>query len=306
MYLSNLLQKVYSDLGQTPKNYGQFTATGGSATTFVNSAWGDLESPPETDAFKNMIAFIVRDAGGANASPEGKWSKVSAYADATYTGTIATVTDAIASGDWIMLVSQDKFPLEQVIFCVNRALENLGTIELINTSLTSAANQTEYAVPIALKNRKPLAVYYQGNTNDSNDNNWVHVSSYRFEGATPGSAGTLYLPQLPSGRTIRIVYEGVHPLVTDYNSYISETIHPEVLTAAAIVEVLAWYNRLDENQSGNDFHLWLEGEYRDKRLPMALQRNPIEKAGRNLRYSIFHDQRAIGTVNDYNIDLVHL
>jgi len=205
MYLSNLLQKVYSDLGQTPKNYGQFTATGGSATTFVNTAWGDLESPPETDAFKNMIAFVVSDAGGANASPEGKWGKISAYADSTYMGTIATVTDAIASGDRIMIVSQDKFPLDQVIFCVNRALENLGTIELVNTSLTSASDQTEYAVPLALKNRRPLAIYYQGDTSDSNNNNWIPVSSYRFEGATPGSTGRVKVTEAVAPRVVKVL-----------------------------------------------------------------------------------------------------
>jgi hypothetical protein len=302
MYLSNLLQKVYSDLGQTPKNYGQFVATGGSATTFVNDAWGELESPPETDAFKNMLAFVVRDAGGANASPEGKWGRISAYVDSTYTGTIATVTDAIASGDRIMIVSQDKFPLDQVIFCVNRALENLGTIELVNTSLTSASDQTEYAVPLALKNRKPLAIYYQGDTSDSNNNNWIPVSSYRFEGATPGSTGTLYLPQLPASRTIRIVYEGIHPVVSDYNSYVSESIHPEVATNAAILEVLSWYNRLDENQGGNDFFLWLEGEYRDKRLPMSLAKNPIEKVKRSPRWSTFHTGRAV----NYDVDIVEI
>ena len=305
MYLSNLLQKVYSDLGQTPKNYGQFVATGGSATTFINTAWGDLESPPETDAFKNMIAFVVRDAGGANASPEGKYSKISAYADSTYTGTIATVTDAIASGDRIMIVSQDKFPLDQVIFCVNRALENLGTIEYPDTSLTSAANQTEYAVPVTLKNKKPKAVYYQGITNDTNNNAWIPVSSYRFEGSTGGTTGTLYLPQLPTGRTIKLVCDRIHPVVSDYNSYISESIHPEVATNAVVLEVLSWYNRLDENQSGNDFFLWLESEYRDKRLPMSLAKNPIEKESRLPRYSIFHNQKS-GTANDYDIDLVHL
>jgi len=122
MYLSNLLQKVYSDLGQTPKNYGQFVATGGSTTTFVNSGFGELESPPETDAFKNMIAFVVRDAGGVSASPEGKFKRITAYDDSTYTGTLeATITDSIASGDRLMIATQNSFPVDQVIFCGNIA-----------------------------------------------------------------------------------------------------------------------------------------------------------------------------------------
>jgi hypothetical protein len=305
MYLSKLIQSIYSDLGQTPKNYGNFTATGGSATTFVNSAWGDMESPPETDAFKGMVAFVVQDAGGAGASPEGKWGKISAYADSTYTGTIPTVTDSIASGDRIMIASQNSFPIDQIIFCVNRALENLGTIELVDTSLTTGASQTEYALPLALKTKKPLAVYYQGTTNDSNNNNWIPVSGWRMEGSTPGTTGTLYLPQLPADRTLRIVYDGIHPVVSSYNSYVSESIHPKVAVAASILEVLSWYNRLDENQGSNDYFLWLEGEYRDKRLPMALMEHPVEKTKRSPRYSVFYDQKG-ERYNDFNIDLVHL
>lgn len=303
MYLSNLLQKIYSDLGQTPKNYGQFVATGGSATTFVNSGFGELESPPETDAFRNMIAFVVRDAGGTSASPEGKYKRITAYDDSTYTGTLeSTITDSIASGDRLMIATQNSFPVDQVIFCVNRALENLGTIELVDTSLTTASEQTEYAVPLAMKGKKPLAVYYQGITNDSNDNRWVAVSSYRFEGAAPGSTGTLYISQLPADRTLRIIYEGIHPAVSDYNSYVSESIHPKVATAAGILEVLSWYNRLDENQGGNDYFLWLEGEYRDKRLPMALSENPIEKVNRSPRYSVFHSGRSA----NYDVDVVSI
>ncbi len=52
--LTNILQNLYSGLGQTPNNTGVFEATGGSATTFVNTNWQYLESPPETDFCKDM------------------------------------------------------------------------------------------------------------------------------------------------------------------------------------------------------------------------------------------------------------
>lgn len=294
MYLSNLLQNIYSDLGQTPKNYGQFTATGGSATTFVNSAWGDLESPPETDAFKNMMAFVVRDAGGANASPEGRWGRISAYVDSTYTGTMATVTDAIASGDEMMIVSQDKFPLQEVIFRVNRALQNLGTIIIRDTSLTTSGSTTAYTIPVALKYSPPVMVMW-GDDVDG----WTPVSDRAYEPTSTGTAGRLILPNLPSGYTIAYFYKGLHPNVNAYNSVIEETVHPKVATAAAIIEVLSWYNRLDENQGGNDFFLWLEGEYRDKHLPMALAENPITKPSHTPRYSVFYDY----TVNKYRTNV---
>ena len=92
---TNLVQNILSELGQLEPNFGLFEATGGSATTFVNTGFGNFENPPEQDVFKNYLAIVVRDAAGANAAPEGKWSVCSAYADDTFTGTIATVTDAI-------------------------------------------------------------------------------------------------------------------------------------------------------------------------------------------------------------------
>ncbi len=72
--LTNLLQNIYSDLGQTPNNTGIFFATGGSATTFVNANWNLLESQPETDVFKNMYVFVTKDAtvaAGEDALDEG-------------------------------------------------------------------------------------------------------------------------------------------------------------------------------------------------------------------------------------------
>jgi len=114
--LSNLLQTIYSDLGQTPKNIGSFSATTNStATQFVNTDWQYLENPPETDSLKGMYLFVASDAGGLSASPEGKWRRITGYTDSTYTGTIATTTDAITAGDRCVIAKQDLFPIEEVI-----------------------------------------------------------------------------------------------------------------------------------------------------------------------------------------------
>lgn len=286
-YASNLVQNILSELGQVEANFGLFEATGGSATTFINTNFANFENPPETDAFKNYLAIVVRDAGGANASPEGKWSLVSAYADGTQTGTIATVTDAIASGDTIMLAKQDKFPLQQILFAINRGLESLGDVPLnSDTTLTTVANQTEYNIPVAVK-RGLKQVWMQTITNDANDNKWVEIHDKRNELTTAGTASILYLPQLPSGRTIRLVYDGIHPKITAYNSEISEYIHPKVATAAAIVKLLEWYNRQDANQDADSYYLFLEGKYKNENLPQALMENPIPKVRRSPKYSIF-------------------
>lgn len=285
--VSNLVQNIYNELGQVEPTFGLFTATGGSATTFINTNFANYENPPETDSFKNYLAIVVRDAGGASASPEGKWGLVSAYVDSTQTGTIATVTDAIASGDTIMLAKQDKFPLQQVLFAINRGLESLGDIPgNADASLTTAALQTEYSIPVAVK-RGLKQVWIQGQTNDANDNRWSKINDYRSEWAVGGTAATLFVPQFTSGYSLRLIYDGVHPTISAYSDVINEYVHPKVATAACIVKLLEWYNRQDSNQDPQSYHLWLEGEYRNRHLPLAMAQEPIQKPKKSPRYSVF-------------------
>ena len=276
---TNLIQNILSELGQLEPNFGLFEATGGSATTFVNTGFGNFENPPEQDVFKNHLAIVVRDAAGASASPEGKWAVCSEYADITFTGTIATVTDAITSGDTIMLAKQDKFPLSQILFSINRGLESLGDLPLnADTSLTTVNNQTEYSIPVSVK-RGLKQVWI-----DYNDGVPVRVTDMRNELTSGGTASILYLPSTDAGYTIRLVYDGAHPVVSAYNSIINEYVHPRVATCVSIIKLLEWYNRRDENQDSSSYFLWLEGEYRTKHLPQALAENKIQKPVKSARF----------------------
>lgn len=276
---SNLVQNIYNELGQVDPTFGLFAATGGSATTFINTNFANYENPPETDAFKNYLAIVVRDAGGASASPEGKWSLVSAYADGTQTGTIATVTDAIASGDVIMLAKQDKFPLQQVLFAVNRGLEHLGDLPSnANTSLTADAGTIEYSVPVAVKRGLRQVWIYNGFR-------WDRINDYRIELTEGNTAATLYLDGY-SGN-LKLVYDGSHSVVSAYSDVINEYVHPKVATAACIIKLLEWYNRQDANQDAQSYFLWLENEYRNRHLPMALAENPIQRPKISPKYSVF-------------------
>lgn len=277
MYLSDLIQNIYSDLGQTDPIIGNFVATGGSATTFINTDWANLENPPEEDAIKGRYAFIVATTDGL--APQGKWSKVSAYVDSTNTATIATVTELIGAGDVIMLPKQDNFPLQEVIARVNRALTNLGNIVVPDTSITSTGDGY-YTVPLTLKNKRPRSVWY-----GSDADGWYPVSDWVFEPAAAGTTGKIFLPSVASGYTIKLMYYGIHPYVSTYNASIYEPIHPKVATLASIVELLTWYNNRDENQGANEFYLYLLGEKR-KELAQALSENPIEKPDKTPRYFV--------------------
>lgn len=243
---SNLVQNILNALGQVEPVFGLFDATGGSATTFVNTNFGNYENPPEQDVFKNYLAIVVRDNGGAGASPEGRWGLVSAYNDTTFTGTIATVTDLIASGDTIMLAKQDKFPLSQILFSINKGLESLGDLPSnADESLTTISGQEEYDVPVSVK--RGLKQVKIEETNGV----WAEVTDRRNELTGAGTASRLYIPWSLAGRTIRLIYDGPHAVISAYNTPINEYVHPDVATCASVLKLLEWYNRRDENQDAD-------------------------------------------------------
>ena len=231
--LSKVMARAWREMGFSI----DILATGGSATTIVDTN----TQYTSDDSLLGGTAIVVRDAGGAGASPEGKFARITDFVASTKTFTIDTVTDAVASGDAVLLATP-RIKLPQMIQAVNDGLSNLGTISLVDTSLTSAAAQTEYALPVALKIKRLLDVQYLTHLNDTNDNRYRSImGETSYVPAAPGSTGLLILPQLPASRTIKIIYEGVHPVLSAYSDVVSETIQEELAVAAAIDKALTWY-----------------------------------------------------------------
>lgn len=272
---------VWGNLGKI-EAFEEFLATGGSTTTIANGKIAERQDRPEDNYSIDYTAIVVRDAGGANAAPEGEMQRVNAYVSTTYTHTVDTAfTAAVASGDKIAIVNSD-IPLLEMYRAINNALSKRGEIPLVDTSLTSDVNKTEYALPVALKREDLIRVEYQTITNDSNDNRWTHIQHYDIIPAAPGSTGLLILPQLPQGRTIRLTYMGVHPKITTYSSVISEYIHPSVVYAAVKKEALAWYN----STTGGGENYWLQKENEAaQELETALRDYPIWTPKRTQKYS---------------------
>ena len=100
---SNIVQNVLAELGQVDPVFGLFTATGGSATTFINTNFANYENPPDTDAFKNYLAIVVRDAAGAGADPEGRWAICSAVSCIAQSCVRSAAAPGGASSGWARL-----------------------------------------------------------------------------------------------------------------------------------------------------------------------------------------------------------
>lgn len=232
--LSKVAQRVWRETGWSI----DCQATGGSTTTVVDTN----TIYTTTNALAGGTAVIVRDAGGAAAAPEGEFSRISAFDSGTKTFTLAsTLTSAVASGDAVLLATP-KIKLPQMIQAINDGLANLGLITLVDTSLSTVAQQREYSLPVGLKINRIIDVLLQTKTGDSDDNRYVSIfGSVRFFPAAPGTVGILeLLEDFPTSRTIKIIYEGVHPTLSAFSDKVSETIEEELAVAAAMDKALTW------------------------------------------------------------------
>ena len=232
---SRIMQRAYRELGMLT----DIIATGGAVGSII-----DTNSRFTADnAMLNGTAFVVLDAGGAGAAPQGEYRTISGYTASTETFTVGTdFTVAVASGDYIGL-ARSTIPALQMFQALQDGLQDLGYIDLIDTSITTAAEQDEYTLPVGLKYDEPVDVLMQGTTSDSNANLYESIRQYvKIFPAAPGSTGILEARDLAAGYLLKIIYRGTHPMLTVHSSVISETIPEGLAVAATIDKALDWLN----------------------------------------------------------------
>jgi hypothetical protein len=236
-------------------NGDEFLATSGSNTTTIeNTLIGNNETQPDDNYGVGYTAFVVRDAGGASAAPENEFQTISAYNSATYKWTVSSAfTSAVGTGDAIA-IADNSIPSTTMMSLANRMLKDLGRIELVDsTSLTtvSSVGGYDYTLPIVAKYslRRVEVAQWLGDSYDI-------VYSRKITPSTPNATGLLTLPDMISGLTIKLWYEGVHPTLTAYNSVISETVDEDLAIKGLIAYALQWYNR----SIGGSQDYWLQSE----------------------------------------------
>lgn len=272
---SNLLQDAFRKIGISTTG----VATGGSTTSVIDTLIGDRYT--DNDMVGGSM-FIVRDAGGASAAPENEWGVISEYVQSSNTFTIPTLTAAVGAGDTYMF-TMPFISLYEMLELANQALKSLGDIASVYSTFTTASQQTEYALPVVLKRKDIIRIDVQTHLNDSDDNRYEPVSNWDIIPAAPGSTGLLVIPQYPSGYTIRIIYNGIHPTLTAYNSPISETIHPELISNMLVKSALGWYN--GRTGGSEDYWLQKENEYAQK-AELSRMQFPIWKSNQQARWFV--------------------
>ena len=247
MQLTDLIQKVYSRLGQTTT----YRATGGSTTTLVNSLWTNFGF--DDDTFNNGALVVISTTD--DAAPQGEFGYTSDYDEGSTTLTFSpAMTAAIESGDRVAFL-RPLYPLDDMIEVVNDALHEIGkVVPAPDTSITTASNQTEYTLPRALRNERILKAEIQGITTDANDNQWKEIPVKEIP-ADAGSASTIIIPQYETGYTVRLWYKYYHPRVEAYSDYIHESIPEELIVAYVVAMAREWY--IGRTQSNDPIDLQL-------------------------------------------------
>jgi hypothetical protein len=213
---------------------GTCTGTGTTATIV------DANRNEADDAWNSGTAFILYDAGGAGAAPQGEWSVISDFVYSTHTITVSPVlTVATATSDRYA-VAKKRYDRGLMIQQINAALTKMGPMPVTDkTTITLASGQSEYTLPVNA-NYDLRQVWIQG-LNDSDDNQWYEYHSWRIEKAATGTGSLLIMTGgIESGMDVKLVYLGLHPTLNVASDKIAEGIYIDRLVANAKVGCLEW------------------------------------------------------------------
>lgn len=215
-------------------------ASGGTDTTIIDAdATGTKEiGGREDDYFNGGIAGISYDQAGAGAAPQGEFSEVSDFVQTNPTITLQdALTVAVAAGDHYW-VSKRRFAWTRIRQALNTVLDDIEVRSEDTTTITTAAQQTEYDLPANVKQLRE--VYIQATIGDPNDNDWKPWNAWEVIKTGIGTANKLLLTQQPpTGRVLRLVFSGPHPPLRIYSSQLDEDININVPVYGAVAELHA-------------------------------------------------------------------
>lgn len=198
------------------------TTADGSTTTLIDSA-----RVTEVDDFWNGGTLWITSGTYSGNSRKvtdflnsiGMFTFSPALAGAPGTGN----TYSVINGDW---------PKEMLIQFINQALQDMGDVPAIDTSLTTTANTARYALPSGVYNIKRVEI--EENISSAYPYIpwllWREIDGYlEFD---------LQYPE--AGKTIRLTYEAKHATVSSDASIISNYVDLRLLVWSAAVHAWRW------------------------------------------------------------------
>lgn len=271
--LSDIMRGAFTDTGQMTV----VTATGGSATTIVDTATRYTTD----DALVGGTAFVIKTTDGL--TPQGKFARISDFVASTKTFTIDTVTDAIGAGDIIGLV-RPTIPLLTMKQAVNDALkDHIGTISRVDVSLTSSSGYATYTLPAGVWIKRIIDVQLEpGGILAVPDPITVfsalpYISIVDRVEILPTATGVQMIStDLPAGQIIKLIYEGTHPALDLYSDTVHETVPEALLKAGAVDKALTWLVAKRGDSALGTFLLQKLNDARQT-IANAKQENPVNR-----------------------------
>lgn len=248
--LFDLTYRVARELGYLEEGIATAGSTGSISDT--------NDRTEDADFWNGGTVWVLRDAAGAGAAPEGEYAIISDFATPTVT-LRANLTVAPAAGDRYA-IADARVPLHTIISKINQALLDMGVVPYVDTStITIVDNCTEYSLPIGagLDLRE---VWVQTINTDANDNRYTPVQGWYIQYSTIGTADILMLPtQFDAGYKLKLVYMALHPELTEYNDAVSEAVPVERIVYPAVRDCLVWLKqRTRRDEFNEDIARWSE------------------------------------------------
>ena len=254
-------------------------ATGGSTSTLLDSV-GRTE---EDDNYNGGTVWLITDAGGASAAPEGEFPIITDFAN---TGGVvsATFTVAPAAGDTYGIATA-RYPRDVLIEAINRQLVKYKMKRYDATSLDVVSAQSEYTLPAGITGANLIGVY-ESTVDDSNDNQWVELNFHVQEAAT-GSTHTVVIDSKMIGvdNDFLLEYYDWHPRLYLSTDKIDGDIPLALIlpAAAAHAEIIRMRTYGSESKLDIDMLQFArqEAEKAERRYPMRYKqrRGSINEAG---------------------------
>lgn len=288
--LFDLVLRMLTELGTLRTG----TVTGGTTSTIIDT---NMLDQVDDAYYDNGTAFIIWDAAGASAAPQGEFSIVDTSDKVTSTLNLrSALTVAPGAGDKYG-VANSRFPLDRVVEKINMRLFSMIYIPQNDVSLTTVGDQTEYSLPAAAA--VDLRQVFIARSTDSADYDEVEWNNYRIAHAdTAGTHKLVFDRDFPSGYRIRLVYGGRHPDLRVASDKLSEFVHPDIVVYSAASDALQEYKdrtRLRTLDSKiEDLRLKAERSIQMHPLPPL----PLRKA-RTLRISRSSAINPPNITNDY-------
>lgn len=230
--LADLTYRVAREMGGGILFEG--TATGGTTSTLV-----DTSRTEASDYWNKGTAWIIRDAAGAGAAPEGEFSVISDWDLSTFTASLSTtLTTAIAAGDRYALCKK-RYPLHVLTQMVNNALTELGNIPYEDETLQTSTDVTEYTLPAGVWAQNLLQVHlkdYYGNNVDKELLGWT----VEF-GATGVQDVLTFRGSLPTTYYLRLVYLKPHDELFNATDQLNEHVPIQRVVVPAALDAIKWY-----------------------------------------------------------------